>query len=91
VTKADLMIKLSQKENIQFKKAEEIVNELFDLMRESLKANQRIEIRGFGSFVNREYKSYRGRNPKSGELVDVPGKRVPFFKVGKDLKESIDK
>lgn len=91
MTKADLMIKLSQKENIQFKKAEEIVNELFDLMRESLKANQRIEIRGFGSFVNREYKSYRGRNPKSGELVDVPGKRVPFFKVGKDLKESIDK
>ncbi len=90
MTKADLMALLSQKKNIQFKQAEEVINALFDLMSEALKENKRIEIRGFGSFVNREYKSYQGRNPKTGELVDVPAKRVPFFKVGKELKESIE-
>lgn len=90
MTKAELMQKLSDLKGIQFKEAEEIINALFDLMSEALKENKRIEIRGFGSFVNREYASYRGRNPKTGELVDVPPKRVPFFKVGKELKESIE-
>ena len=64
---------------------------IIDAMAKSLSEGQRIEIRGFGSFVNRKYKAYTGRNPKSGEAVSVEGKRLPFFKVGKELKEKIDK
>jgi len=59
-------------------------------MAEALKQDDRVEIRGFGSFVNRNYQSYQGRNPKTGELVQVRPKRVPFFKVGKELKEMVD-
>ena len=63
---------------------------VFDMMSDALKKDDRIEIRGFGSFVNRSYGSYQGRNPKTGQVVQVPPKRVPFFKVGKDLKEMVD-
>jgi len=66
------------------------VNLVFDMMAEALKQDDRVEIRGFGSFVNRNYQSYQGRNPKTGELVQVRPKRVPFFKVGKELKEMVD-
>ncbi len=66
-----------------------MVNMIFTSMTEALKRGERIEIRGFGSFVNRGYSSYQGRNPKTGELVTVPPKRVPFFKVGKELKEMV--
>jgi integration host factor subunit beta len=52
--------------------------------------HERIEIRGFGSFANRNYKAYEGRNPKTGKIVKVPPKKVPFFKVGKELKEMVD-
>jgi integration host factor subunit beta len=55
----------------------------------ALKANDRIEIRGFGSFANRDYGAYQGRNPKTGAILNVAPKRVPFFKVGKELKEMI--
>jgi integration host factor subunit beta len=51
--------------------------------------NERVEIRGFGSFTLRNYRAYQGRNPKTGELVDVQSKRLPYFKVGKELKEMI--
>jgi integration host factor subunit beta len=63
---------------------------VFDMMGDALKRDDRIEIRGFGSFVNRSYESYQGRNPKTGQVVQVPPKRVPFFKVGKELKEMVD-
>ena len=63
---------------------------VFDMMSDALKKDDRIEIRGFGSFVNRNYGSYQGRNPKTGQVVQVPPKRVPFFKVGKELKEMVD-
>lgn len=71
-------------------KAETVVNTVFDSMVEALLKNDRIEIRGFGSFVNREYDAYRGRNPRTGEVINVEKKRLPFFKVGKELKEDIN-
>jgi len=90
MTKADLINLISEKAQIQHKQAENVVNLVFDMMSDALQRDERIEIRGFGSFVNRSYGSYQGRNPKTGELVQVPPKKVPFFKVGKELKEMVD-
>lgn len=90
MTKADLVNLIADKAKLQHKQAEVVVNLVFDMMSDSLKKDDRIEIRGFGSFVNRSYGSYKGRNPKTGEMVNVPSKRVPFFKVGKELKEKVD-
>ena len=72
------------------KNAFEIVNMVFDGFTATLKEGGRIEIRGFGSFSIREYKAYKGRNPKTGEYVDVKPKRSPFFKVGRELKKMVD-
>jgi integration host factor subunit beta len=90
MTKADLITIISEKAHLQHKQAELVVNMVFDMMSDALKKDDRIEIRGFGSFVNRSYESYQGRNPKTGQVVNVPPKRVPFFKVGKELKEMVD-
>ena len=90
MTKADLIDKISEDAKIQYKKSELIVNMVFDMMIEALSNDDRVEIRGFGSFVNRRYNSYKGRNPKTGAVVNVKEKRVPFFKVGKELKEMVD-
>ena len=90
MTKADLINVIAEKARLQHKQSEEVVNRVFDMMTDALKKDDRIEIRGFGSFVNRTYESYQGRNPKTGEVVQVPPKRVPFFKVGKELKEMVD-
>lgn len=90
MTKADLINLISEKSGITRVKAETVVNTIFDSMAEALMRNDRIEIRGFGSFVNRDYKSYQGRNPRTGDVIDVQSKRLPFFKVGKELKEEIN-
>ncbi len=90
MTKADLINIVAQKVNLQNRQAETVVNLVFEMMSDTLKKDDRIEIRGFGSFVNRAYGAYEGRNPKTGELVRVEPKRVPFFKVGKELKEMVD-
>ena len=90
MTKADLVNVIAEKAKLQHRQAEVVVNLVFDLMSEALDKDDRIEIRGFGSFVNRSYGSYQGRNPKTGEVVQVSPKRVPFFKVGKELKEMVD-
>jgi integration host factor subunit beta len=90
VNKAEL-IKISARVNIRSKAAKVIVDTLFDAMRESLEKSDRIEIRGFGSFVVRQYGAYKGRNPKTGEIVDVPLKNLPYFKVGKEMKEWVNK
>ena len=90
MTKADLINVVAEKANLQHKQSELVVNTVFDLMSDALRKDERIEIRGFGSFVNRSYESYQGRNPKTGQVVQVPPKRVPFFKVGKELKEMVD-
>ena len=91
MTKTDLYARLSGKQKIPEKAAKVIVDLLFDAMREALEKGERIEIRGFGSFMVRNYGNYKGRNPKTGCSVDVPPKRVPFFKVGKELKEMVNK
>ena len=91
MTKADLINRISEKSGITRVKAETVVNTIFDSMIEALMKNSRIEIRGFGSFVNRDYDAYQGRNPRTGEVIQVDKKRLPFFKVGKELKEEINK
>ncbi len=90
MTKADLINLVSEKARITRVKAETVVNTIFDSMVEALMKDDRIEIRGFGSFVNRQYGSYRGRNPRTGQVIDVEEKKLPFFKVGKELKEDIN-
>ena len=91
MNKAELATKVSERANITLKAAKVIVDSLFDGMRESLEKGERIEIRGFGSFALRQYGGYKGRNPKTGEIVDVPSKKLPHFKVGKELKEMVNK
>jgi integration host factor subunit beta len=90
VTKSDLIETVAQKLHLPKGKAELIVNCVFDSMEESLKKGERIEIRGFGSFEIRHYKAYEGRNPRTGDPVGVHPKRLPFFKVGKELKERVN-
>src|SRR6185436_14762554 len=90
MTKSDLIEVVAEKLQIPKGKAEQIVNCIFDSMEESLKNGQRIEIRGFGSFEIRRYKAYEGRNPRTGDPVGVQPKKLPFFKVGKELKERVN-
>lgn len=90
MNKSELIEIIAEKSKIPKKRAEEAVNLVFDSMSEALVRGNRIEIRGFGSFVNRDYDSYIGRNPRTGESIKVPPKRLPFFKVGKELKERVD-
>lgn len=90
MTKADLIIKVAAKAGITRVKAEAVVNTVFDTMVEALMRDDRIEIRGFGSFVNRKYDAYKGRNPRTGEIINVDEKKLPFFKVGKELKDDVN-
>lgn len=90
MNKSELVIALAKKENLTKQKAEEVINTIFDTMSNALIAGERIEIRGFGSFIVREYSSYTGRNPKTGESISVLPKKLPFFKVGKELKKVVD-
>ncbi len=89
MNKSELIEALAAKKSISFKKAEEIINSIVEAMTKALLDGDRIEIRGFGSFVVNEYKAYTGRNPKTGERIAVKPKKLPFFKVGKELKERI--
>ena len=90
MNKSDLTRVLSKDLDLPARKAEQIVDMVFDTMCKTLVSGDRIEIRGFGSFVVNEYERYTGRNPKTGEQIPVEGKRLPFFKVGKELKERIN-
>jgi integration host factor subunit beta len=90
MTKSDLIEKLAEQGKLSKKQAESIVDHVFNSMMEAMKAGDRIEIRGFGSFKVKHYKPYIGRNPKTGEKVEVKSKKLPFFKVGKELKELVD-
>jgi len=90
VTKSELIERISEKLKLPNGKAEQIVNCVFDSMVKALQEGDGIEIRGFGSFTVREYKAYEGRNPRTGETVHVAPKRLPFFKVGKDLRERVN-
>ena len=90
VTKSELIERISEKLKLPNGKAEQIVNCVFDSMVKALQEGEGIEIRGFGSFTVREYKAYEGRNPRTGENVHVAPKKLPFFKVGKDLRERVN-
>lgn len=90
MTKSELIETVANKLKLPKGKAELIVNCVFDSMEASLKRGERIEIRGFGSFEIRNYKAYEGRNPRTGAKVNVKPKRLPFFKVGKELKERVN-
>lgn len=90
MTKSELIEAVANKLKLPKGKAELIVNCVFDSMEAALKRGERIEIRGFGSFEIRHYKAYEGRNPRTGAKVDVKPKRLPFFKVGKELKERVN-
>jgi integration host factor subunit beta len=90
VTKSELIDALAERGNLTKARAELVVNCVFDAMTEALERGEGIEIRGFGSFTVRPYKPYSGRNPRTGEPVPVPAKRLPFFKVGKELKELVN-
>ncbi len=90
LNKSEIINLVSEKAKIAHKLAEDIVELIFDSMTETLKMGGRIEIRGFGSFVVKEYNSYRGRNPRTGESIQVKPKKLPFFKVGKELKETVN-
>ena len=91
MTKSELIEELSRRTNITKSRAELTVNCVFDTMTAALQKGEGIEIRGFGSLTVREYKSYSGRNPRTGVSVSVPEKRLPFFKVGKELKELVNR
>jgi integration host factor subunit beta len=90
MNKSDLMMALKENVNLSRQEAENIVNVFFQSIEDSLDSGGRVEIRGFGSFTVNGYKSYVGRNPKTGERIRVPSKKLPFFKVGKELKEMVD-
>jgi integration host factor subunit beta len=91
MNKSDLTKALSREMDLPIQKADEIVDMVFDTMSKSLISGDRIEIRGFGSFTARHYDGYTGRNPKTGEKKNVAPKRLPFFKVGQDLRERLNK
>ncbi len=92
MTKSELIEQVSEKvKNFTPKDVEVIVNSIFESMIETLAKGDGIEIRGFGSFKVKDRAARKGRNPKTGETIDVAAKKVPFFKVGKELKEMVNK
>ena len=91
LTKAELVEEVSRVTQLTKKQAEEIVNTVFSTIVDSLRAGRKIELRGFGSFRIRNRGARLGRNPKTGEKVEVPPKRIPYFKPGKELKELINR
>src|SRR3954452_22173957 len=87
MTKAELVEEVARAAELNKRDAEVIVETVFDSIIGALHKGEKVELRGFGSFRTRERGPPRGRNPKTGEPVDVPAKRVPYFKPGKELKE----
>jgi integration host factor subunit beta len=90
MNKLELIVALKEEANITKSEATKIVDTFFDEMSEALAKGSRVEIRGLCSFYVKKYKSYKGRNPKTGENVVVAEKKLPFFKCGKELKERVD-
>ena len=90
MNKSELVAGLSKEMDLPLRKSEEIVNAVLETMFRSLVDGNRIEIRGFGSFEVREYQGYTGRNPKTGERIEVEVKRLPFFKAGKELRTKVN-
>jgi len=90
MNKSELIEALSRDTDLPHREAAAITNTIIETMTEALAQGESIEIRGFGSFVIKNYGSYEGRNPKTGEKIKVSPKKLPFFKVGKDLREQVN-
>ncbi|RLB88804.1 MAG: integration host factor subunit beta [Deltaproteobacteria bacterium] len=90
MNKLELISTLKERANLTKAEAAEVIRLFFDSLAESFVEGDRVEIRGLCSFHIKEYKSYTGRNPKTGQKVQIPPKRLPFFKCGKELKERVD-
>jgi len=90
MVKSELVELLASRADITAPQAEEIVDLFFDAMMKALVEEGRVEIRGFGAFTVRKYKSYEGRNPKTGEKIIVPEKKLPFWKTGLELRQRVD-
>jgi integration host factor subunit beta len=91
MVKSELIQKLAERGNISKTLAETVVNLIFSSMVQELVEKKPIEIRGFGSFRVRSYKGYKGRNPRTGTKVNVDSKKLPFFRVGKELRIRLNK
>ena len=91
MNKSELIESLAEEVNLPSRIASSVVGTILNAMTESLVNGENVEIRGFGSFSVREYDSYTGRNPKTGEETQVKAKKLPFFKVGKELREAVNR
>ncbi|MBC7350619.1 MAG: integration host factor subunit beta [Candidatus Aminicenantes bacterium] len=90
MTRKELIEELARTEGISYRAAEIAVKIAFESMTKAMVRGDRVEIRGFGSFKIKSYGAYEGRNPKTGEIIKVKPKKLPFFKVGKELKERVE-
>ena len=90
MTKAELVEKVADQIQLTKKQTETVVDILLNSITEALSAGDKVELRGFGSFRIRKRNPREGRNPKTGDTVQIPAKRVPFFKAGKELREMVD-
>jgi len=90
MNKSELIEALAHDLDLPIRQTTNILNTILETMMESLERGDSIEIRGFGSFVIKTYEPYTGRNPKTGQQIKVRPKKLPFFKVGKELKERVD-
>ncbi len=90
MTKSELIEEIAQRTGLTKSRAEMVVGTVFDSMVDAMARGEGIEIRGFGSFTVRQYKAYEGRNPRTGAAVHVAPKKLPFFKVGKELRERVN-
>ena len=91
MTKAELVDKIAEKKpGLTRKQVEIVVNTVLEGIKDALSREDKVEIRGFGSFRVRHRRAKEGRNPKTGETVQVPPKKVPFFKAGKEMREMVD-
>jgi integration host factor subunit beta len=90
MVKSELIELLAAKADVTSAQAEDVVNMFFDTILESLTTEGRVEIRGFGAFTVRKYGAYDGRNPKTGEKIEVPEKKLPFWKTGLELRQRVD-
>jgi integration host factor subunit beta len=91
MNKSELIKTLAETKDLHIEEAADIVNAFVDSVKQALINEDRVEIRGFGSFKIKEYRGYTGRNPKSGNVVSVAPKKLPFFRPGKELKEYLNK
>lgn len=91
MNKSELIEALAQAQGLTIRKADQVVTIILDSMADALIRGDRVEIRGFGSFKVKDYDGYQGRNPKTGDILTVGKKRLPAFRVGKELRELVDR